>query len=142
MSTSYEYVDANLSDSEHSLDEEFGIPSMKTPSVKKALQGMHENLRRSRRHRAPIGRLTYDNYMACHCAYMAKIVQDVEPTCFEEAIGNGKWKKSMDEEMYTLDENEKWDLVPFLESKNVIDYKWVYKVKHNRQRRYCEQVQG
>ena len=90
LSTSYEDVDANSSGSNHSLDEEFGIPSMKTLGVKKALQGMHEKLRRSERHQAPIDRLTYDSYVARHCAYMAKIVQDVEPTCFEEAIQSGK----------------------------------------------------
>ena len=83
VSTGYEDVDANSSGSEHSLDEEFGIPSVKTPGVKKALQGMHEKLRRSERRRAPVDRLTYDSYVARHCAYMAKIVQDVEPTCFE-----------------------------------------------------------
>ena len=131
LSTGYEDVDANSSGSEHSLDEEFGIPSVKTPGVKKALQGMHEKLRRSERRRAPVDRLTYDSYVACHCAYMAKIVQDVEPTCFEEAIGNAKWEKAMNEEMAALDENETWDLVPLPKSKNVIGCKWVYKVKHN-----------
>ena len=131
LSTSCEDVDANSSGSKHSLDEEFGIPSVKTPSVKKALQGMHEKLRRSERRQAPIDRLTYDNYVARHCAYMAKIVQDVEPTCFEEAIGNAKWQKAMDEEISALDENETWDLVPLPNSKNVIGCKWVYKVKHN-----------
>ena len=55
-----------------------------------------------------------------HCAYIAKIVQDVEPTCFEEAIGNAKWEKAMDEEMAALYENETCDLVPLLKSKNVI----------------------
>ena len=62
---------------------------------------------------------------------MAKIVQDVEPTCFEEAIGNAKWEKAMNEEMAALDENETWNLVLLPKSKNVIGYKWVYKVKHN-----------
>ena len=90
LSAGHEYVDANSSGSEHSLDEEFGIPSAKTPGVKKALQGMHEKLRRCERRQALVYRLTYDSYVACHCAYMAKIVQDVEPTCFEEVIGNEK----------------------------------------------------
>ena len=131
LSTGYEDVDANSSGSKHSLDDEFGIPSVKTPGVKKALQGMHEKLRRSERRRAPVDRLTYDSYVARHCAYMAKIVQDVEPTCFEEAIENAKWVKAMNEEMAALDENETWDLVPLPNSKNVIGCKWVYKVKHN-----------
>ena len=78
----YEDVDANSSDFEHNLDEEFGIPFAKTPGAKKDLQGMHEKLRRSKRRRAPNDRLTYDSYVARHCAYMEKIVQDVELTCF------------------------------------------------------------
>ncbi|MCO5600845.1 hypothetical protein L7F22_054961 [Adiantum nelumboides] len=97
------YDDGNSSDFEHSLDEEFEIPFVRTPGVKKALQGMHEKLRRSRRHKNPVDRLTYDSYVAHHCAYMAKIVQDKEPTCFDDAIGNIKWEQAMDEEMVALD---------------------------------------
>ena len=62
---------------------------------------------------------------------MMKIVQDVEPTCYDDAVGDAKWEKAMDEEMAALDANETWDLVPLPESKNVIGCKWVYKVKHN-----------
>ena len=71
------------------------------------------------------------SYVARHCAYMAKIVQDVEPTCFDDAIGDAKWEKAMDEEMAALDANETWDLVLLPKGKNVIGCKWVYKVKHN-----------
>ena len=49
LSAGYEDVDANSSGSEQRLDKEFEIPSVKTPSVKKALQGMHEKLRRFER---------------------------------------------------------------------------------------------
>ncbi|MCO5596320.1 hypothetical protein L7F22_050381 [Adiantum nelumboides] len=52
------FDDGNLSGSEHSLDEEFGIPCVRTPGVKKALQGMHEKLRRSGRHKNPVDKLT------------------------------------------------------------------------------------
>ena len=63
---------------------------------------------------------------------MAKIFQDVELASFEDAVGDVKWNKAMDEEMDALDLNETWDLVPFLEGKNVIGCnKWVYKVKYN-----------
>ena len=37
----------------------------------------------------------------------------------------------MHEEMAALDANETWDLVPLPKGKNVIGYKWIYKVKHN-----------
>ncbi|MCO5549985.1 hypothetical protein L7F22_003462 [Adiantum nelumboides] len=62
---------------------------------------------------------------------MAKIVQDKEPTCYDEAIGNMKWEQAMDEEMAALDVNETWELVPLPEGKKFIGCKWVYRVKHN-----------
>jgi hypothetical protein len=62
---------------------------------------------------------------------MAKVVQDVEPICFEDAIGHALWDKAMDEEMVALDANMTWELVPLLEGKKAIGCKWVYKVKHN-----------
>jgi hypothetical protein len=34
---------------------------------------------------------------------MAKVVQDVEPIYFEDAIGHALWDKAMDEEMVALD---------------------------------------
>jgi hypothetical protein len=44
--------------------------------------------RRSTRERRPVQRLIYDGYVACHYAYIVKVVQDVEPICFEDAIGH------------------------------------------------------
>jgi hypothetical protein len=75
--------------------------------------------------------LIYDGYVARHYAYIAKVVQDVEPTCFEDAIGHALWDKAMDEEMVALDVNMTWELVPLPEGKKAIGCKWVYKVKHN-----------
>jgi hypothetical protein len=86
---------------------------------------------RSTRERRPIQRLIYDGYVACHYAYMAKVVHDVESICFEDAIGHALWDKAMDEEMAALDANMTWELVPLLEGKKAIGCKWVYKVKHN-----------
>ena len=62
---------------------------------------------------------------------MAKIVRDLEPTCFDDAVGQAKWEEAMNEEMAALHVNKTWDLVPLPKDKNIIGYKWIYKVKHN-----------
>jgi hypothetical protein len=36
---------------------------------------------------------------------MVRVIYEVEPTCFEHAVGNPKWDNVMDEKMATLDAN-------------------------------------
>jgi hypothetical protein len=60
-----------------------------------------------------------------------KVIQEVEPTCFEQVIGNPKWDNAMDEEMSALDANATWEFVTLPKDKKKIGCKWVYKVKHN-----------
>jgi hypothetical protein len=132
----YSHVDGESSGSEQSLDEEFGIPAIRTPGVRRAnvanrTPRTDPSPRKSTRERRPVQRLIYDGYVACHYAYMAKDVHDVEPICFEDAVGHALWDKAMDEEMVALDANMTWELVPLPEGKKAIRCKWVYKVKHN-----------
>ncbi len=42
---------------------------------------------------------------------MVRVIHEVEPTCFEHAVGNHKWDNAMDEKMTTLDANVTWELV-------------------------------
>jgi len=62
---------------------------------------------------------------------MVRVIQEVEPTCFEQAVGNPKWDNAMDEEMAALDVNATWELVALPKDKKVIGCKWVYKIKDN-----------
>jgi len=62
---------------------------------------------------------------------MVKVIQEVEPTCFEQAIRNPKWDNAMDDEMVALDVNATWESVALPQDKKAIGCKWVYKVKHN-----------
>ena len=66
-------VDGETSGSKESLDKEFDIPTIRTPGAKKAqLAGKafvsDPRPCRSGRERVPMQRLTYDSYMARHCA--------------------------------------------------------------------------
>lgn len=47
----------------------------------------------------------------------------------QETLGDPKWRKAMQEEISALHKNNTWHLVPQRESNNLIDCKWVYKVK-------------
>jgi histone deacetylase 1/2 len=52
-----------------------------------------------------------------------------EPCTIAEALGNSNWKKAMDVEYTALMKNKTWHLVPPERGRNVIDCKWVYKIK-------------
>ena len=54
-----------------------------------------------------------------------------EPNNLDEALGNPNWKRAMDEEFMALQSNKTWRLVPQVPGRNVIDCKWVYKIKKN-----------
>ena len=75
--------------------------------------------------------MRYDNLAAHQYAYMVKVVQDIEPTCFQDAVGIPKWNAAMDEEVDALENNDTWRLTPFPEGKKAIGCKRFYKIKHN-----------
>jgi histone deacetylase 1/2 len=52
-----------------------------------------------------------------------------EPRYVEEAFKDKRWVAAMDNEYMALLKNKTWHLVPYPKGKNIIDCKWVYKVK-------------
>jgi hypothetical protein len=52
-----------------------------------------------------------------------------EPHNITEALASDNWKKAMDDEISALMTNKTWHLVPPQHGRNIIDCKWVYKVK-------------
>lgn len=55
-----------------------------------------------------------------------------EPKSYEEAVSSSyseKWQDAMNKELQVLNENNTWTEVPVPIGKNVIDCKWVYRVK-------------
>ncbi|MCO5604337.1 hypothetical protein L7F22_058502 [Adiantum nelumboides] len=91
VSSGSSHVDADSDSSDQSLNEEFDIPTLTTLSVRKQAArtfGNDSGPRRSNKVRFSMDMLTYDGYITHHYAYMANVVQDVKPTCFEKTIGN------------------------------------------------------
>jgi hypothetical protein len=52
-----------------------------------------------------------------------------EPENLTEALSSPKWKEAMENEILALHKNKTWHLVPPKHGVNLIDCKWVFKVK-------------
>jgi histone deacetylase 1/2 len=52
-----------------------------------------------------------------------------EPQNINEALGDKNWENAMDLEYSALMKNKTWHLVPPRKGTNIIDCKWVYKIK-------------
>jgi hypothetical protein len=52
-----------------------------------------------------------------------------EPCTHEEALNDARWSQAMQEEYDALIANKTWHLVPPNRSRNLIDCKWVYRIK-------------
>lgn len=62
------------------------------------------------------------------CAFIS-MLNIATPTNFSQAVLSPDWKKAMQQEYDALLANATWDLVPWPPDHNVIQTKWVYKVK-------------
>jgi hypothetical protein len=55
-----------------------------------------------------------------------------EPQNLEETLQNKNWENAMDIEFLALQKNKTWHLVPPQKGRNIIDCKWVYKIKRKQ----------
>ena len=63
-----------------------------------------------------------------------------EPRHFQTALGIPHWRCAMEQEFQALLKNDTWQLVPPVSGVNIIDSKWVFKVKKHADgsiERYC-----
>jgi hypothetical protein len=61
--------------------------------------------------------------------WYADLTDTSEPYNVQEALSNSQWKAAMEVEYAALMKNKTWTLVPPQPGRNVIDCKWVFKVK-------------
>lgn len=54
-----------------------------------------------------------------------------EPTCYSQVVKNHCWRQAMDDEFNSLQQQGTWILVPSDSGMNIVDCKWVYKLKTN-----------
>ena len=69
--------------------------------------------------------------MTLNKSLFAKIDNKNKPSTFKEASKQECWMEAMKVEYEALMKNETWDLVPYPNEKNVIENKWIYKIKYN-----------
>ncbi|KAF3648309.1 hypothetical protein FXO38_03290 [Capsicum annuum] len=55
----------------------------------------------------------------------------LEPTCFTQANKDSNWRQAMLDEYNVLIQNGTWSLVLSTSAKNLVGYKWVFKLKLN-----------
>ena len=54
-----------------------------------------------------------------------------EPSSLSEALDDSRWRAAMQDEYDALIANKTWPLVPPSSTRNLIDCKWVYRIKKN-----------
>jgi hypothetical protein len=54
-----------------------------------------------------------------------------EPSTLGEALDDVRWHEAMNDEYQALMDNKTWHLVPPRSTRNIIDCKWVYRIKKN-----------
>ncbi|XP_058003918.1 uncharacterized protein LOC131180591 [Hevea brasiliensis] len=59
------------------------------------------------------------------------LFSDYDPTTFEVAVKDSKWRKAMDEEIAAIIRNNIWELTELPKGYKTIGVKWIYKTKLN-----------
>ena len=57
------------------------------------------------------------------------LFSDCDPTSFEVAVTEPKWRKAMDAEITAIEKNDTWELCDLPKEQKTIGVKWVYKTK-------------
>ncbi|KAL1196033.1 Retrovirus-related Pol polyprotein from transposon RE1 [Cardamine amara subsp. amara] len=70
-----------------------------------------------------------DNFSPAHQAFLAVVVENIEPTSYKQAMKDPRWNNAMGCEIGSLEESRTWDIVDLSPGKVALNNKWVYKIK-------------
>ncbi|CAI7761728.1 unnamed protein product [Closterium sp. NIES-53] len=72
------------------------------------------------------------DYNECAFAFFSPVEMPGEPATLKEALESSdaeEWKKAMESELKSIEENGTWELVELPEGRNAITSKWLFKIK-------------
>lgn len=65
-----------------------------------------------------------------HKAFLANITSIAVPYTYKQDVGQQPWADAILSEIRALEDNQTWDIVPKPPDKNIVDSKWLFKVKY------------
>ncbi|CAI7743542.1 unnamed protein product [Closterium sp. NIES-54] len=74
----------------------------------------------------------HSDYEECAFAFFSSVEMPGEPATLKEALESSdaeEWKKAMESELKSIEENGTWELVELLEGRKAITSKWLFKIK-------------
>ncbi|CAI7782202.1 unnamed protein product [Closterium sp. NIES-53] len=74
------------------------------------------------------------NYEECAFVFFSPVEMPGEPATLKEALESSdaeEWKKAMESELKSIEENDTWKLVELPEGRKAITSKWLFKIKSN-----------
>ncbi|CAI7807360.1 unnamed protein product [Closterium sp. NIES-53] len=88
----------------------------------------------SRTMSAPRIRVTSQQHQGLHCAFafFSPVEMPGEPATFKKVLESSdveEWKKAMESELRSIEENGTWELVELPEGRKAITSKWLFKIK-------------
>ncbi|CAI7845288.1 unnamed protein product [Closterium sp. NIES-54] len=79
-----------------------------------------------------VGEDEESDYEECAFAFFSPVEMPGEPTTIKEALESSdaeEWKKAMESELKSIEENGTWELVELPEGRKAITSKWLFKIK-------------
>lgn len=74
--------------------------------------------------------ISYHMFRAPHMAFLDNISKALVPYTYARAVIHKHWAEAMSVEIAALESNKTWEIVPRPVNKNVVDCKWLFKIKY------------